>query len=213
MKPLLLGVDGLSYSSFMKCNPTFIMTLFSTTFRGVVFNRRPQHPSASWLSILEMNDVKNDDFIRIEEPPRLIRETNAIPINLPISNPTYGKVSFPYTDAISIKKEIDEVANAILDNLQERPVIASITGLDRLLHVNQANKCELYKEIDEAVKKIIQNADDYILFSPYGEPKSEKIYDHEDYGVYIATIPRPNEHDVVRLPEIGMLFRKLVNRN
>lgn len=213
MKPLLLGIDGLSYSSFMKCNPRFIMTLFSTTFRGVVVNRKPQHPSSSWLSVLEMKEIKGTDFVKVEEMPKLIKETGAIAVNLPISNPTYGEVSFPYSDGVSIKEEIDKVVNAILENLDERPVIADITALDRLLHTSQTNKCELYKEIDEAVRRIIHQADDYILFSPYGEPKSEKMCDHEEYGVYIATIPRPNEHDVVRLPEIGVLFKRLVTQS
>ncbi|AWR96538.1 hypothetical protein DFR86_02555 [Acidianus sulfidivorans JP7] len=213
MKPLLLGVDGLSYSSFMKCNPRFLLTLFSTTFRGVVVNRKPQHPSSSWLSVLEMTEVKDNKFIKVDETPRLIRETNAVAINLPISNPTYGELSLPYNDGVSAKEEIDKVVSYILDELEDRPVIADISALDRLLHNSQANKCELYKEIDDAVKKILHKADEFILFSPYGEPKSDQLCDHEEYGVYIASIPRPNEHDVVKLPEIGMLFKRAVTQS
>lgn len=213
MKPLLLGVDGLSYSSFMKCNPRFIITLFSSTFRGVIVNRRPQHPSSSWLSVLEMAEVNNSDFISVKEPPKLIRETNAVPVNLPISNPTYGEVSLPYDGNVSVKDEIDKVVEVILHQLEDRPVVADITALDRLLHNNQVNKCELYKEVDDAIRKIIYKADDYILFSPYGEPKSNGIDDHEEYGVYIATVPRPNEHEVLKLPEIGILFKKLTTQS
>ncbi len=213
MKPLLLGIDGLSYSSFMKCNPRYLLALFSSTFRGVVVNRNPQHPASSWMSILQMQDVKGNEFYKdLDETPLLLKETNAVAINLPITNPTYGEVNLPYGDGLSAKDEINKVVEAILDELEDRPVIASITAIDRLLHINKDNKCEIYKEVDDAVKKLVNKADDFIIFSPYGEPKSNKLCDHEDYGVYLSTVPRPNEHDVVKLPEIGILFKRIVNR-
>lgn len=213
MKPLLLGIDGLSYSSFMKCNPRYLLALFSSTFRGVVVNRSPQHPASSWMSILQMQDVKGNEFYKsLEETPLLIKETNAVAINLPITNPTYGEVNLPYGDGLSAKDEISKVVEAVLDELEDRPVIASITALDRLLHINKENRCEIYKELDDAVKKLVNKADEFIVFSPYGEPKSSNLCDHEDYGVYLSTVPRPNEHDVVKLPEIGMLFKRIAKR-
>lgn len=213
MKPLLIGVDGLSYTSFMKCNPKFLLTLFSTAFRGVVLNRKPQHPASSWMSVLEMRNVSGDSFYKIEETPTLIKETNAVAINLPITNPTYGKLSFPYDTNLTAKEEIDKTIEAVLESLEERPVIADITAIDRLVRVNPQEKCEIYKEVDEGLKRLLKKVDDFILFSPYGEPKSNEMWDHEDYGVYLSTIPRPNEHDTVKLPEIGLLFKKLVARS
>jgi hypothetical protein len=214
MKPLLLGVDGLSYSSFMKCNPRFLLTLFSSAFRGVVVNRKPQHPASSWMSVLEMRDISGNSFyIKVEEKPTLIKETNAVAINLPITNPTYGELGFPYDSNLTAKDEIDKVIEAILDSLEEQPVIADITAIDRLVRVNPQAKCEIYKEVDDGLRKLLRKVDDFILFSPYGEPKSDKMCDHEDYGVYLSTVPRPNEHDTVKLPEIGLLFKRLASQS
>lgn len=108
MKALLLGVDGLSYTSFMKCNPRFLLTLFSSTFRGVVVNRRPQHPASSWLSVLEMKEVPLTGFTSISAKPSLVQETGSISINLPISNPTYGELSLKYGE-LSLQEEINKV--------------------------------------------------------------------------------------------------------
>ncbi len=212
MKPLLLGIDGLSYTSFMKCNPRFLLALFSSTFRGVVLNKKPQHPASSWMSVLEMQEIKGEDFYKDVEVPKLIKETNAVAINIPITNPTYGAVSLEYSDSVSPQAEISKVTEAILEELESRPVIASITALDRILHKSKENKCELYKQVDDAIKKLVNKADDFILFSPYGEPTSENPWEHEDYGIYLSTVPRPNEHDTVKLYEIGMLFKRLVGQ-
>ncbi|EWG07510.1 MAG: hypothetical protein ASUL_03339 [Candidatus Aramenus sulfurataquae] len=212
MKPLLLGIDALSYTSFMKCNPRFLLALFSSTFRGVVLNKKPQHPASSWMSVLEMQEVKGDSFFKDVETPTLIKETKAVAINIPITNPTYGEVSFEYNDSVSPQEEISKVAETILEELESRPVIASITVLDRMLHKSKENKCELYKQVDDVIRKIVNKADDFILFSPYGEPTSDRPDEHEDYGVYLSTVPRPNEHDTVKLHEIGVLFRRLVGQ-
>lgn len=212
MYPLLLGIDGLSYSSFMKCNPRTLFTLFSSTYRGVVLNKKPQFPYSSWLSVLEMKEMReiNNFLPNIEQEPRLIRETNAIPINIPITNPTYGNVRIPYNDSISVEQEINEVLSSILEFIEKRPVIASITAIDRFLHKNSSDKCKIYSLIDNAVRKIVSKVDDFIIFSAYGEPKSEEEGNHEEYGVFLATIPRPSEHDTVKISEIGILFEKLV---
>lgn len=60
------------------------------------------------------------------------------------------------------------------------------------------------------LRKIVNAVDEFILFSPFGEPKSGNENDHEDYGIYLGTVQRPSEHDTVKLPEIGYLFLKLV---
>jgi hypothetical protein len=160
-----------------------------------------------------MQDIKGNEFYSsLDETPALIKETNAVAINLPITNPTYGEVNLPYGDGLSAKDEINRVIEAVLDELEDRPVIASITAIDRLLHVNKNGKCEIYKEVDDAVKKLVNKADDFVIFSPYGEPKSDKLCDHEDYGVYLSTVPRPNEHDVIKLPEIGILFKRIAKQ-
>ena len=211
INPILLGIDGLSYSSFMKCNPRTLFTLFSSTYRGVVSNKKPQNPKSSWLSVLEMMEIKDSNF-PINDKPKLIKETGSIPINIPITNPTYGNVSIPYDYSLPAEEEIDKVVKAILESVESKPVIASITAIDRILHRDTSSKCKIYELVDDAVRKIVHKVDDYIIFSIYGEPKSENENDHEEYGVFLATIPRPSEHDVVKLPEIGILFKKLVNK-
>ncbi|QKR00415.1 hypothetical protein GWK48_08555 [Metallosphaera tengchongensis] len=208
MKALLIGVDGLSYSSFMKCNPRFLLTLFSSTFRGVVLNRRPQYPSSSWLSILEMREVQPSTFDVSPEDLTLIKETKAVPVNLPISNPTFGEVSLKYGE-VSLQDELDKVTETILSAVEKRPVIAGITGLDALLH-RGGDKCQAYSIVDNALRKLVNAVDDFIIFSPFGEPKSASETDHEDYGIYLSTVPRPSDHETVKLPEIGYLFLKLV---
>ncbi|MCH1772257.1 MULTISPECIES: hypothetical protein [Metallosphaera] len=208
MKALLLGVDGLSYTSFMKCNPRFLLTLFSSTFRGVVVNRRPQHPASSWLSVLEMKEVPLTGFTSISAKPSLVQETGSIPINLPISNPTYGELSLKYGE-LSLQEEINKVTEGILNSLDDGPVIAGVSGLDVLLH-RGGDKCQAYSAVDSMLRKLVNAVDEFILFSPFGEPKSGNENDHEDYGIYLGTVQRPSEHDTVKLPEIGYLFLKLV---
>lgn len=214
MKAVLLGIDGLSYTSFMKCSPRFLFTLFSSTFRGVVVNKKPQYPVSSWLSVLQMQDVKEHvDFLPSSEiSTKLIAETGSLAINIPISNPTYGLYSIKYSPDVSFEDEISNVVKAVLTSVKEGPVIADITAIDRVLHYSKdiELKCKIYQAIDNAVRAIVSSVDDFIIFSPYGEPLSQDKGNHEEYGVYLATVPRPNEHDVVKLPEIGRLFLQLV---
>ena len=210
MKPLLLGIDGLSYSSFMKCNPRTLMMLFSSTFRGVVANKtKNKHPTPAWLSILEMSDdIPDTGFLTSLPDLKLLKITKAVAINIPITNPTYGEVKLPYDKTISVKEEINKVKEAIFENIEDSPVIASVTAIDRILSTNgSVDKCEIYKEIDNFVREVVNKVQDFIIFSIYGEPKGDK---HEDYGVYLSTVPRPNEHDTVKLPELGILFTKMV---
>ncbi|BCU69244.1 hypothetical protein [Stygiolobus caldivivus] len=209
MKPLLLGIDGLSYSSFMKCNPRTLMMLFSSTFRGVVANKsKNTHPTPAWLSILEMtDDIPSTGFLTSLPDLKLIKITKAVAINIPITNPTYGEVKIPYDKSVSVTDELNKVKEAILENIDDSPVIADITALDRMLITDgNANKCLIYNEIDSFVKEIVNKIQDFIVFSIYGEPKGNK---HEDYGIFLSTVPRPNEHDTVKLPELGILFSKL----
>ncbi|WP_338603895.1 hypothetical protein V6M85_05265 [Sulfolobus tengchongensis] len=213
MNPLLLGIDGLSYSSFMKCNPRTLFTLFNSTYRGVILNKKPQFPWTSWMSVLNLKEIKESYETDLNlEKPKLIKDTDAIALNIPISNPTYGYLSLPYDESISAEEEVNKVLQAISDTIENKPVIAAITAIDRLLHKNNVDKCKIYALIDSAVRKIISKVDDFIIFSIYGEPRGKDEGDHEDYGVFLATIPRPSEHDTIKLQEIGELFIKLVKK-
>lgn len=198
----------------MKCNPRTLFTLFSSTYRGVVLNKKPQFPQTSWMSVLELKDIKDLSQVNLNsEVPRLLRETNAVAINLPITNPTYGKLSLPYDTSVNAEEEINKVTQIVLESVKETPVVASITAIDRLLHKDATEKCKIYSLVDAAVRKILNNVDDFIIFSIYGEPKSDnEDGNHEDYGVFLATIPRPSEHETVKLHEIGELFIKLVKK-
>lgn len=209
MKPLLLGIPGLSYSSFMKCNPRFLLMLFSSTFRGVVLNKDfNYHPTPSWLSVLQMDYIKTDNFLTVVPELKLEKMTNSVLINIPISNPTYGEVKLPYDSSISAEQEIKEVKEAIFEYIDDRPVVASLNAIDRILMTDgKESKCEIYKAVDTFVKEVINKVEEFILFSPYGEPKANGI--REQYGIYLASVPRPNEHETVKLPEIGQLFANI----
>jgi len=203
---ILLGIDGLSYSSFSVCKPKFLLNLFNIAYRGVVYNRKPQDHQKSWLYVLEMSET-----VPNKKELRLLRETNSIGINIPISNPTYGEFSFR-ADNLRIEEEVNKVLEVILSRIEEAPIVASIISIDRILHLgNEEEKCKLYAIVDDMVRKVVNSVDDFIVFSPFGSPLSSKQDDHEDYGVYLATIPRPSERGTIKLSEIGLLFKKLVS--
>ena len=207
---ILLGVDALSYSSFMKCNPRYILALFNSTFRGVVKNvKLKDSVTGSWLEVLTMKEHEPTDFLPgLDEELAVVKETRAELVNIPITNPTYGVLSLDYenTDFFEEIKKVRETALSILDS--KKPVIAAVTAIDRALKKGAEDlKCKLYAEVDKLVKDLVNSADEFIVFSPFGELKSNE---HEAYGVYISTIPRPHEHDVVSLREIGSLFVKAV---
>ncbi|MUN29347.1 hypothetical protein [Sulfuracidifex metallicus] len=205
MKPILLGIDSLSYSSFLKCNPRVLGTLFGSTYRGVVVNKDSKKPFAAWAKVLGMKEIPQSflNDLKPESIP-LIEQTKAIPINIPITNPSMGEVSFSITEA-DLDEELKAVGDAILENAKNRPVIASITSFEVML--SKSEKCGLYSKIDSFLGKVLSKADDFILFSPYGEPKGGSV---EDYGIFLASVPRPSEHETVKLEEIGSLFNKLV---
>lgn len=196
----------------MKCNPRFLLMLFSSTFRGVVLNNNLNyHPTPAWLSVLQMDYVKTDQFLTAIPDLKLAKMTDAVLINIPVTNPTYGVVKLPYDSSISVEEELGKVKEAVFEYIDEYPVIASVNAIDRLLlNDGKVNKCEIYKAVDNFVKEIINKVEDFILFSPYGEPKENKL--REQYGIFLASIPRPNEHETVKLPEIGQLFLRLSGR-
>jgi hypothetical protein len=208
-RAILLGIDGLSYSSFMKCSPRFLMALFNSTFRGVVKNDRlKDRTAASWLEILTMDTQNPTEFLSSPPPLPLIEATRADAINIPITNPTYGVLSLDLKN-VDYFDEISKVKEAALRSLSiGRPVIASITSIDRALSAGMEDiKCKLYAEVDRAVKELLNVAEDFIVFSPYGEIRPNG---REPYGVFLASVPRPHEHDTVSLVQIGRLFLDLV---
>ncbi|MGC9105313.1 MAG: hypothetical protein ACP5HQ_02660 [Thermoprotei archaeon] len=209
-RAVLLGVDGLSYSSFMKCSPRFIMALFNSTFRGVVKNDRLKDSTIySWLEILTMENQEQRASLKEVPPLPLIQATGAEAVNIPITNPTYGVISLDF-EKVDYFEEIQAVKDAVLKIITSgKPVIASITAIDRAVRDGRGDdvKCKVYAKADEAVKEIIKAADDFILFSPYGETKGNS---REPYGVYIASVPRPHERETVSLVEIGRLFLDLI---
>ena len=207
---VLLGIDALSYSSFMKCYPRYLMALFNSTFRGVVKNvKLKDSVTGSWLEVLTMRDQEPTGFLsKLDEELEVAKETGATLINIPITNPTYGALSLDYENT-DFFDEVKKVKEAIMDVLDSnKPVIVDITAIDRALKKGKEDiKCKLYTEIDRLVKDVVNEADEFIVFSPFGELKGNE---HEMYGVYISTIPRPHEHETVALKEIGSLFVRAV---
>ncbi|BBG25330.1 hypothetical protein [Sulfuracidifex tepidarius] len=205
MKPILLGVDSLSYSSFLKCNPRVLGTLFGSTYRGVVVNKDLKKPFAAWAKVLGFKEIPQTFMAGVKpETVPLIEQTGAVPVNIPITNPSLGEVSFSFSEDVNIEEETKAVADAILEKAKSKPVIASIISFEKLL--TKEDKCSLYSKVDSFIGKVLSKADDFILFSPYGEPKGNTL---EDYGIFLASVPRPSEHETVKLEEIGYLFNKL----
>ncbi len=201
-KVTLIGINALSYGEFMICRPKTLLYLLDNSFRGVVENNPPQNAISSWLSIF---NIKKTGFDKIEELP-LIKLINPVLINVPISNPTYGTYSIKLDSNLPYQEEIDGVTKEILENIDNGPIIAGITALERL----NDKSCEIYNAIDKMLLNVIRNVDEFIVFSPYGMKKGNT---REPYGVYLSSRPRPNEHDTVKLWEIGQIFVDMVKGN
>jgi len=195
LKLILLGIDGLSYTSFMKCTPAFLLHLFKTVHRGVVFNKRPQDHMRSWMEVLKVKNEEGRDLIEIAEL-----------INIP---------SNEYFDVMenSTMSELNTLVKSISRLTWRRPAIARITVRDRSLHRGKGNKCQLYKLIDSVIEGIINEVGGFIIFSPFGEPLSGSKEDHEEYGVYLSTRPRPRERDTLKLQDIAFTFHRLITGN
>lgn len=211
MKPILLGIPGLEYQGFMECETNFLLSLMNSIDRGVTENRKPQYPDKSWWSILMMEPIKEVPSIDPMQTP-LIRLTRASLINIPITNPTYGRYSIRMDQEVDSATEISNVISTIIAEAQSKPVIASINALDRFLHTKPQLKCEIYNQLDKALRTLIMRSEitHIILFSPYGSPEGPEEGSHSDYGVYIATITRPRHEDTVKIHEIGYLFNQAV---
>ncbi|BBD73851.1 hypothetical protein HS1genome_2240 [Sulfodiicoccus acidiphilus] len=201
MKVVLLGVDGYSYGEFQRCKPQATLTLFNSAFRGVVVNTGSLHPSPSWESILRMKPVNREGFLKQVDYLELPAMSSATLVNIPITDPTTGEVSVPYDGSVGYDEEISKVREAVLRS--DGAVIAGVTALGRL---KPSDPCSIYQAIDKLVKDIALRADDFVLFSPFGV-RDGKV---EKYGVYISTRPRPEEHDTVKLWEIGTTFLEAV---
>ncbi|WP_292000412.1 hypothetical protein [Caldivirga sp.] len=210
MYPILLGINGIGYGSFTECELNVLPRLMNIIDRGVVENKRPQYPDKSWWTILNMEPTENAPSNPSTAP--LVKLTRAILVNIPVVNPTFGLYSIRLDQGTSYEEEASNVVSTIVNAAAKAPVIAAITAPDRFLHENQSIKCNVYSVIDEAIGSLINSGvSAFILFSPYGEPIGPNEGDHEDYGIYIATISRPRHYDTVKLYEIGMLFRDLVD--
>ncbi|AFZ70378.1 hypothetical protein Calag_0623 [Caldisphaera lagunensis DSM 15908] len=202
-KVVLIGINSLSYGEFMICKPKTLLYLLGNSFRGVVENNPPKDAISSWLSIFSLNRTNNNESINKLDDLPLIKLVNPILINIPISNPTYGRVNIKLDQSISYQEEIDTVMNEIMENQENGPIISGITALERI----DDKSCEIYNAIDKMLLNVIRNVDEFIIFSPYGMKKG-KI--NEPYGVYLSSRPRPNEHDTVKLWEIGQIFVDIV---
>jgi hypothetical protein len=211
MQPILLGILGLEYQGFVECETNFLLTLVNSMERGVTENKKPQYPAQSWWSVLMMEPVKEIPGIDPTQAP-LVKLTKASLINIPITDPTYGKYSIRFNQDVDPVTEINMVIKAVMAEAAARPVIASINALDRFLHTKLSLKCGIYNVLDKALRELILRGDltHIILFSPYGNPQGPEEGNHSEYGVYIATIPRPRHEDTVKIHEIGYLFNEAV---
>ncbi|MGC9134305.1 MAG: hypothetical protein C0172_01470 [Caldisphaera sp.] len=205
-KVVLIGIDALSYGEFMKCRPKTLLYLLDNSFRGVVENNPPQSPISSWLSILSLKKVDSNKFDSNISDLSLVKLINPILINIPIMNPTYGIFNIKLDQNVPYQEEIDGVMNEIIENLSEGPIIAGITALERI----NDRICDIYNYIDRMLLNVLRNTEEFIVFSPYGMPKKNF---YEPYGVYLSSRPRPNEHDTVKLWEIGQIFADIVKGN
>ncbi|MCW6168650.1 MAG: hypothetical protein LVQ96_02850 [Thermoplasmatales archaeon] len=213
MGNLLLGINGLSYSSFMECNPKFLLSLFGATYRGVVLNRDSLHPSPAWLSVLKMKDVTGNSFIAAsnDELP-LVMDTKSKLVNIPITDPSLGLASMHYSAQVSAEKEIDDVKQMVSELLPDNNVIASINAIDRLMSNGEQNKCHLYELVDSSIRSMTSRADDFIVFSPFGGGVKNGKYVREVHGIYMGTIDRPSEFETIRPANVGALFRELASK-
>ncbi|MGC9072095.1 MAG: hypothetical protein ACP5HK_05310 [Acidilobus sp.] len=205
VKALMLGVDGLSYKFFMRCGAKFLLTLLDTTFRGVTENKDLQHPAAAWASALTGRPVRVRDYF--PSPPSLpiVDEAEASLVNVPLTNPTSGKAGISMDSTTTLDAELAGVEEAALQLLEGGPVIVAITALERL---KSYETCPAYQAIDRVVRRLVNASEEFIVFSPYGHPLREGGFD--PYGVYLASSPRPREHDTVKVWEIGGLFKEII---
>jgi len=208
VKALMLGIDGLSYKFFMKCSASTLLTLLDTVFRGVVENRDLHHPAAAWASALSGRPVKLTGFLQEVPSLPILEEVRGVLINVPLTDPTAGLVRIRMDQSTGLEAEIGSVREAALEALEEGPAIVGLTALERL---KSYDVCSAYKAIDKLVRDLVNAADNFILFSPYGHPLQQGS-GFDPYGVYLATVPRPKEHETVKVWEIGELFRKIINK-
>ncbi len=208
VKALMLGIDGLSYRLFMKCGARSLLALLDSTFRGVTENRDIQHPAAAWASALSGVPVRATSFFQSPPPLPIVEETGARLVNVPLTDPAAGAVKTPMRPEFPLEAELSGVEEAVLDLLEAGPVVAGVTALERL---RGYDACTAYRAIDSLVRRLVSASEEFIVFSPYGGPLSQGGYD--PYGVYLASRPRPREHDTVKVWEIGLLFKRIIKNN
>ena len=184
MKAVAVSINGLSYSSFADCNPRFLFNLFSSTYRGVVENREFFEPLKVWKTIL-----KNATFEELIS--RGIQLSN-----IPLSNPTYGR---PSTDMFktSLKEELDLLLKTVNDYSDKYVVLFSVNAYERDLK-NKKNACESLELLDSYLRSVLEAVDSFAFFSPYGFNGSS----YEPYGIYLSSVPRPNEEETIKLDQI-----------
>lgn len=206
MKPILLGIDGIGYGSFTECELNNLTYLVNSVNRGVIENPDLKDPYRAWWSVLMMEPVSSAPTIRPEES-MLVRLVKAALVNIPVSNPTYGIYSIPMDSSTPAEEEVSRVIEAALREAEDKPVVAAVTAVDRFK--DRADLCNVYRVVDEGVGELLKEADDFIIFSPYGEPEGGEYY---SYGIYLSTVPRPRPHDTVKVFEVPALFAELASR-
>ncbi|MDP7976708.1 MAG: hypothetical protein RAK25_06225, partial [TACK group archaeon] len=170
MKPLLLGIDGLSYSKFMDCGANALLGLVDSAQRGVTESDLPKKPCISWRSVLQLGESQD-----VYASP-LIRSTGATLVNIPIQSPTLGLCSRDLAAPANLNDEIACVEKSVKENLIQRPVIAGITSLQRL---SGDELCKAYPVVDGFVARLLSFAEDFIIFSSYGVLGNDDL---EPYG-------------------------------
>jgi len=187
MKVAAVGIIGLGYGSFADCEPKFLNLLLNSAPRGVVENSENQTPKSAWLKILG------------NIGPEEMKKLSIIPSNIPITEPTMGYPSLEI-ERITLREELEAVYSEFSKLIGRGKVVASINLYER------EESCESLKLVDEYLERMYMDLDSFMFFSPYGEREGNG---RNKYGIYISTLPRPQEDQTIKLEEIMPLILDL----
>ncbi len=184
MKAAAIGINGLSFSAIADCNPIFLTNLFGSSPRGVIENRSYYEPAKAWKVILR--DMSFEE----------LASKGVVLSNIPLLNPTYGKPSLDIAK-VGLTEELDLMIKTINDYADKYIVVYSINTYEREIGKNR-EPCEVLKVLDRFLQKAFENLDSYMFFSPYGF--YEKKY--EPFGIYLSSVPRPEEEETIKLEQL-----------